>query len=316
MMKINFLPRYGREAASSRIRVFAIAEELNRQGLADATVCETDAVSFDCDVLVIQKRSCPPMLPSLAIPSIVFDYDDLLPELLPNAAQCSRAITFDSKERMNRSLPIRWEPEGPLASSANQAIFRHLRDYPKFHVLPDCIDYAPVEPLPASDRFVGPVWFGNYGNFNCSDIAMAWGGPFGIVSDRPPANIAGAEFHQWDYDSLPRVLRNYGVAMLSHLDQDQGKSNNKLIAAVTLGVPCIVGHSLAYEELLRECDLSEFIMHHPADVRGALQDLGTQAGRQAYLDKIQPLVWQRYRAEVVARDAKRIYQQAWEGATK
>ena len=314
-MKISFIPRYDRNAASSRIRVYALAEEIARQGLAEVTVHAAypsiDALPIG-DLAVIQK--CPlPQWRAGEVP-VVYDYDDDLPELIGAAANISKAFTVDTRARLDAVFPININLKGPLTGAENRAALAWIDKYKRGHVLPDCIDYSPAEPLPASPQMIGPCWFGNYGNYNCQWMADAVKqisptAPIGIISDREwPIAGSTAIWQRWSYESFPAALRSFGVAMLSHKGQDQAKSNNKLIAAITLGVPCIVGQgSPSYEELLEECGLSRFVVRTAADVRDSLRELSAVEGRQAYLDKIQDLVWHRYHVSAIAKQAMEIY---------
>ncbi len=312
-VNLQFVPKYGREAASSRIRVFMLAEEISRQQLADVSVVEPGGNPLGLirpDVIVVQKRDMTGLSQTNSLTTLVFDYDDDLPQLLPPAARICKGITVDTTARLAKAFPIDIRLEGSLNSPENQRLLDWVKSYPRGFVLPDCIDYAPEKPLPAVDHPAVLCWFGNHGNYNCQGIADAWGKGYVVISDRPQEGRGSIGFEQWLYDSFPTVLRNCGIAMLSHFGQDQAKSNNKLIAAVTFGVPVIVGAgSPSYEELLRECDLGQFICRVPQDVRDCMRELATQAGRQAYLDKIQPLVWERYHVSAIARQAMKIYRE-------
>jgi hypothetical protein len=74
-----------------------------------------------------------------------------------------------------------------------------------------------------------------------------------------------------------------------------------MIAAVTLGVPCIVNESPAYEALARAAGLDWAIVRDAVELREAWTRLQDATERKRYLDAVQPYVWDLYRPEVIAR---------------
>jgi hypothetical protein len=157
------------------------------------------------------------------------------------------------------------------------------------HVIPDPIDYEDGPPKPPNPEARGVVWFGNYPNFESVREVMRHyqrvGERIGAISDLSPerANMPGLELIPWSYDTFPEELRKWSGCVLSHKGADQAKSENKLVAAIYLGVMPAYVCGPAYLALL-----------------GKLKGLSV-ADAQAY-------IWENYRAEVIARKAMEVYE--------
>lgn len=265
------LPRYSVAAASSRLRVFHLAAAVNRLGLAKcifADVCNPD-------VVFMQKLDSPAIVRGHQ--RALYDFDDIWPiALLEDAASEVRAFTTDTAGH-GALAPKQWE------------------------LLPDMIDYEPFAPKNAAPADGRLVWFGNYPNYasvsRLMEAAASFCSPF-TISD---AQVSDRINFTWNYGLFPRSLRFGGTALLSHSGADSGKSANKMIAAVTLGVPCIVNESPAYEALARSVGLDWAIVRNPLELRGAWERLQYPTERSRYLADIQPYVWDTYRPEVIAR---------------
>lgn len=266
-MRISMIPRYDRNAASSRLRVFAIGKQLERMG-------HTIAIGgplAGSDVFFFQKTDSVNRLPA------IYDFDDDWPRnILQDAAASGAAFTTDT------------EYHALQVALAN-----------KVYIFPDPIDYEPIEPLPAADP-KSLAWFGNYPCFeSVRELFEGLNVPRVVITDR---NLSQYAFHlPWRYREFPATLRTCGTAFLSHANMDPGKSNNKLTAAVTLGVPVIIGRgSPSYEALAHEAGLDWAIVSTPEELAAVWYRLQFADVRADYLKRIQPLVWERYRVEVVA----------------
>lgn len=278
-MKISFVPRYTIAAASSRLRVFTLIDALNRLGLADARV----GLEGNPDLIVLQKADDPAVFTRVFGRAVIYDYDDIWgPEALGRGAAIARLFTSDTLIHAEYSAAIR-RPYGVGCE-----------------LLPDPIDYEPQAPLPASEND-GLVWFGNKANFESarglfeSAASLA---RLGTICEGPVSQ--SAEHINWSREDFAAVLRRFGTAFLSHRGADQGKSANKMIAAVTLGIPCIVSESPAYEALARACGLDWCVVRTAEELQAAYQRLSDPVERGKYLAAIQPFVWENYRADAIA----------------
>lgn len=264
------LPRYGEWAASSRLRVLKLAEAVNNAALARCVVGPIP----DPDVVYMQKLASPDIVRGHR--RALYDFDDIWDaSLLADAASAVQAFTSDTAGH-GALAPKRWE------------------------LLPDMIDYdpaAPMVPAPASAL----CWFGNYPNYESVSRLMKAAGEFCATMTISDKQVSDAPNVRWNYADFPADLRTCGTALLSHAGADRGKSANKMIAAVTLGVPCIVNESPAYEALARAVGLDWAIVRDARELRGVWGRLQDAAERKRYLDAIQPLVWELYRPETIAR---------------
>jgi hypothetical protein len=207
----------------------------------------------------------------------LYDFDDLWDgDLLKEAAISVRAFTVDTPTH-GELAPKCWE------------------------LLPDMIDYEPTAPMEPRAPNGSLCWFGNYPNFASVARLMDAASEFCATFTIADKQVCGRPNLDWDYELFPKCLRCADVALLSHAGADPGKSANKMIAAVTLGVPCIVNESPAYEALARAVGLDWAIVRNPAELREAWNRLQDERERKQYLDAIQPYVWGLYRPEVIAR---------------
>lgn len=276
MLKIQMLPRYTAAAASSRLRVYHLAGEMNSLGLADCHLGRDLPAGWTPDVVYMQKLGSAELIRGHA--RALYDFDDIWdPGLLAEAAEHVQAFTVDTPGH------------GSLAPK-------------RCELVPDMIDYGMQRPWPAASAANRICWFGNAPNFESARRLMLSAVDYAyveVISERPP----DAPFYwtRWSYESFTLDLRSSGTAFLSHAGADHGKSANKMIAAITMGVPCIVHDSPAYEQLARVAGLNDFIVKTAGELRAAWRRLQDTTERERYLDAIQPIVWSLYRPERIAR---------------
>jgi len=276
-VRISWLPRYGPEAASTRIRVHTVHAALD--GLCESVIGYDDSA----DVLIVQKAVDHGVFDQAASFNgrVVYDFDDVMDQAVLRRAE--EVAEFFTTDTVGRKSAVRGRCE----------------------VVPDSIDYAPAAPWPPGVG-QGAVWFGNYPNFESARWMVtsltASGVPVRAIADLT-AERAGLpiEIVPWTYDTFVAELRKSGVAILSHGDSDPFKSNNKMCAAITLGVPCIVNGSSAYSALADSCGLSWSVASGPEELLGAYERLADPAERHDYLAASQPLVWETWNARAVAR---------------
>jgi hypothetical protein len=276
-VKIAWLPRYGRDAASSRIRVYAVHEAMVKW-------CSS-GIGFDesADVLMVQKAVDPGIfiLAEAFHGRVVYDFDDLMdPSVMRRAHEVADLFTTDTEGRRRDT----WK---------------------RCEVIPDCIDYDPSAPWPAS-RGEGAAWFGNYPNFESArwmvETLIRLGVQVRLISDLAPEHVQlPVEIVRWTYGDFVQELRKANVAILSHASSDPDKSNNKMTAAITFGVPCIIHDSRAYSELAHACGLDWVDVSGPAQLIEAFWRLQDPVERQKYLVAAQSLIWDQYCARSIAR---------------
>lgn len=266
-MKICWLPLYDERGASSRLRVFALHEQLLRMGHESVIGWAEDA-----DVAVVQKHQDPGKLERLARHRglRIYDCDD---EQDIWQVTCD-VITTDTEIHAN------WASE-QCSPSVDRIV-----------TIPDPIDFCPPAPY-GPTQGTSVVWFGHP-----STLTVQVRSRLHAMSDHGVPTVTLV----WNHDSFARDLRQAGVAYLSHAGQDQGKSNNKAIAAITHGLPVVGESSEAYRELLEGAGVGWAYVHDEAEALGAVEVLlRDKDERQRYLDKVQPFIWARWHPMVVAR---------------
>lgn len=281
-MKVAWIPRYRvQEAASSRIRVYYLHKTLLERSIE--SVLEFNPTA---DVLVIQKAASKSILEAISDfkGKIIFDYDDVdVCQLKYFNDVVSRAdlITVDT----------------PLRRTAVQA----LRLNKPVAVLPDCIDYD-LEPLPLS-RADSLCWFGYGPNmasvYGMLEGAVEEGYDVRVITDCSAARPVEVECTCWNFETFIEDLRRSGIALLSHEGGDDAKSNNKMLVAVTAGLPVIAGPSSSYEEILLEYDLDYAYCESEDAFADALRRLSDLGERRDYLRAIQSDLFRRFNRRAV-----------------
>lgn len=225
-MKIGYYPAGGRDLASSRLRVYAIADVLAARGHA-VTFNPSDPLS--CDVVVVQKRGdCAEIMARCQAAGVrtVFDVDDYL-----EGFDVSRADVVTADTPAKRTL------------------------YPQAVIIPDALDAgtnAPVKTAHA-DTFTRAVWFGNAENLYhiqpAASACDALGIDLTVITDldraAPRAETYGVRGVQWTPFSVDAELIEADVVLLPFV-LDGGawsrawvtsKSANRVLKAWALGLP-------------------------------------------------------------------------------
>jgi hypothetical protein len=272
-LRLSWLPRYSDAYASSRLRVFTLHRELLAQGHDSRIGFDADA-----DVLIVQKHEPGEAMDRAAgfKGLVVYDFDDVMSdEAMRRAADVADVVTTDTIGHLAWALP--------RIGTVRTAI------------VPDPIDYYPAGSAPASTG-AGAVWLGasdNYGSATWMvDPLLEAGVPVVTITD--VAVDPRTTFRKWTLDTCPSDVRAAAVAILSHRGGDQGKSVNRMIAAINLGVPCIVGFSREYEALARTMGLEWSIAESEAGVVELYRRLTSEPARSAYLAAAQPYVWDQF----------------------
>ena len=263
-------------AASSRLRCFVLARELQRLG------CSVQ-LGFDASVLpallYVQKTSSPEIIAHArrvraSGGHVVFDIDDWgdalpwvqsQPELLAGLLAHCDAVSVDTAMRAE--------------VLAREAAYR---DVPAFWVVPDPVDYiddAAIAPARDPARRAAGCWFGNGPNLPPAlpyiQAAMA--------SDRLERFdiITNAQFvpqmqqawpmlgvEAWQLETFPQRLREHDFCLLIHDTGLEGiqKSNNKMLAALGQGVVPLVSNTPAYAETAARVGLPELVLEHTGDI--------------------------------------------------
>lgn len=227
-MKFSIIPRYPTWGASSRLRAWTLGRSLVSLGHSVSFTLDSSA-----DVLLIQK-----MVSS---------------DWMRNAEGFAGKVVYDFDDReVYASLP-EWEHIADLLLTDTEG---HAGESGvKCSVLPDPIDFCPSSPLPWVPDGKGVVWFGHHLNYGAAEDALRFAHQLGqgvrvISGPDVRASLPDyAEFVQFDQATISDELRHSSFVILSHDKGDPYKSNNKMICAITHGLPCIVSQTPEYMRL-------------------------------------------------------------------
>jgi glycosyltransferase involved in cell wall biosynthesis len=303
-MRIGLFPAHDDSTASSRIRVFTLQRSLEALGhdarLRDAT---------GADVLVIQKRATSGTLKVAGEARrngalIVYDVDDvdrdlwltIAPNVLYRLLQKVDLVTTDTAG--HRDILIRDYAAAPV------------------EIVDDTIDYYPTGPVTPSvipDSPLRVLWFGNVANISLFEnyarvlktipdveiVAVTNASSVADLSQR----IKGVSFVPWSRESFVGILQSCALSVLPHdgSDKDRAKSNNRMIASITWGVPAIVSRTIEYERTAREAGVTPALFNDETELVAAIEHFRSREARRAYLAAAQPEIWRLYSPEAVAR---------------
>jgi glycosyltransferase involved in cell wall biosynthesis len=110
------------------------------------------------------------------------------------------------------------------------------------------------------------------------------------------------KFLPWNLDNFTSVLQTFDIACLMHDGDiyDRAKGNNKMISAITWGVPAVVSRTPEYERTAKEAGIEDALFSDERELVAAIERLRDPAARENYLERAQGSVWQRYAPQVIA----------------
>lgn len=282
-IRVSLIPWAGREVASSRIRVFALEKALNAMPGVEAGIWLTQA-----DVAVAQKLSDPRDMDAVGKAEFglrVYDFDDPMSmDVMKLAHEVCDAFTTDTDGHRQWYLD---------------------RGFTKpCLVVPDCVDYveAPLAPVEASGS---AVWFGNKENevavHEMATDLMDAGVRVGFISNQHGGYDPRLQLVRWGRLTLVEDLRSFGTCLLSHSGLPPGKSNNKMTAAISLGLPCIAEAGCCYEDLLVELGIAELLVYGDWTAVDAFRYAEDPGFREHEFPYVQQAVWDVYSPAAVAK---------------
>ena len=304
-MRIAIFPAHPDDsAASARIRAFTLAKSLMALGhdvrMRDATGAE---------VVFVQKRVTPATVDVVRDAKrsgalIVYDVDDLgrdlwyfvAPRVLHRLLALIDVVTTDT--------------------SAHRDLL--LRDYgiDQVAVVPDAIDYYPTGPVRPAITDAPPLrvlWFGNVANIRLFEKyanVLAGTAEVELVAitnasaiERLAERLPRVRFLRWSRNDFVAMLQSCALSILPHdgTENDRAKSNNRMIASITWGVPALVSRTPDYERTAVDAGVPEAVFDGAGELTTIVEHFRSAAARTAYLDTAQPDIWRRYSPEAVAR---------------
>lgn len=297
-VRLLAVPIAGRETASSRIRLYDLAAKLPGRFVTtivrprdDADLHRHDPGGFD--VVYVQKDAGPTVVDfcrraaGAGVP-VVYDIDDdfgAWPGMAEEAlCGLARTVTVDSRGRAS-------------------TLTRHARAEPV--VLPCMIDLADEAARPGlRPPRRGITTVASFGNRVSLRHTMPYLDAVPAAIDTyvigPPdaaSELPGLRLVPFSLGSFVADLLAADVFVLAHGEQEAPlKDNNRLIMAMSLGVPSLVSPSPAYVEVLCELGLA-WLACRPEEVSGRLARLSkpavrAEAGRIGF-----EYAWANYRPE-------------------
>jgi|GEM_PF-842595 len=303
-MQFSLLPADTEDTASSRIRVYSLHRALVSLGHVSVL-----GPSPSAEFCFIQKRVTVKILEATRQAKangcvIFYDVDDL-----------GEALWYFVTERCFYEM-IRLADAVTTDTAGHREQLLQKYGATRVEVIPDTIDYYPSSPVRPPLREGKPLrvlWFGS-----SSNIALFEKYAFALTAlpdvevvvatnatdvSRYSAKYPHVSFVPWSRGSFVSTLQSCHLSFLMHDGSatDSAKSNNKMIASITWGVPAVVSRTPEYERTARETGVEETLFSNEAELRAAVERLRPREARLAYLDKAQPEIWRLYAPNAVAQ---------------
>lgn len=294
-MKILWIPYSGRSTASSRIRAFSVHDEIINHpdwGVTSSLDIETKEESWaENDVVVAQKTSDDATFDFLSSFKglRLYDFDDVMSLKVMQRADevCDAFITDTEGHRiwLQEKIGIR----------------------KRCLIIPDSVDYKVTGPMPIVQGSNEVAWFGNRENVSSilapASVLMSYGVEMTLISNVHANIYPWAKVVPWSLENFPSDLRKFGTCLLYHTGGDlNGKSANKMVAAMCMGVPCLVNSGCCYENLALEVGYEVSVVHDLADIYSIHQYLNNSTHvRNNLMPRVQQRIWGIYNPTRVAR---------------
>lgn len=303
-LHFSLFPAGGVEIASSRIRIYEFQSSLAKRGIQT-----TFGYSVKANVLLFQKKVTnenlwQARLAKLLGRVVIYDVDDL-----GDALWC-----WVSKSNFKKMLQI---ADVVTTSSMNQLDYlKSNYNVRKGYVVLSAIDYFPQEPVNSISRDGNKLqiaWFGNSSNIRLFEkyykvlLQIPSSDLYAIVDkDKVPEfsnKYPGVHFIPWALCTFVSSLQLFDLVCLMHDGEieDTAKSNNKMIASITCGVPAIVSRTPEYERTAREAGIEHAIFSDEAELQLVIERFRSNESRKQYLNISQPVIWNRYSPDSIAQ---------------
>lgn len=305
-LHISLFPAGGVDVASSRIRVYQMQSILAKLGVAT-----TFGYSLKANVLLFQKRLTRENLWQARVAKamgrlVIYDVDDLGAALW----------YYVREEHFREMLGI-----ADVIVTCSDGQKNHLVTEYKasnVQVVPTSIDYFPSQPVKsrkADSNRLRIIWFGSSSNLHLvekyidtlcnvenSELVVV-AGDHDIDLYRDKYSTKPIEFIPWSLCGFIQILQSCDLACLMHdgANEDLAKGNNKMIAAITWGVPAVVSRTPEYECTALEAGIDHAIFSNGDELLGAIARLRTGDARHNYLEVAQPSIWAKYSPETIVQ---------------
>jgi len=251
-------------------------------------------VSFDCDVLYVQKIAEPWVVEAASkavaegVP-VVYDIDD----------------DFGVWPGMDEAAMVELASRVTVDTEGRKALLGC--DPSKVRVVPpgvDYMDHAPP-PLEASGGVSGIVTFGS----NHSVVASrGWmdAAEVGEKTHIASIQLIPGKWVSWDLGTFVDELRSCDVCLLVHGDGADRRCANRLLAAMAAGVPTVTSDSMAYRRVLDSIGLGWLVARGPEWLAAPLRRLADPEMRMEVSRTFMEHAWGRHHPRVQAEALARV----------
>ena len=279
-------PVKDRGSASCRIRYYIFLENMPK---------EWEHKRYEhgkkCDLIYIQKKISDETINIImnaknrGIP-VIYDRDDIRrrwkEEKYDIVMDNVSAVTTDTEIRANA---IRKFTKTPV------------------YVIPDCLDYGvtPEHKIEIRDTITKVVTYGRWkGTEAAAPFFARCPYPTRYFCDRKLNALKGSKYKEWKLEKFLSRLRKCDVAIIAHKDSwvMPMKSNNRILVAMSIGLPVLALTSPAYDETLKAAGHPELIIKNPKQTKKKLKYLESPEVRQKISDDLFDYAWKNYRPEL------------------
>jgi len=303
-LHFSFFPAGRMDTASSRIRVYTFQKILAKHGIPSVLGYSLKANVFFFQKKVSLQNIWLARMAKAMGKIVIYDVDDSGEDLwawvpkknFQQMAGIADAVTVCSESQLKILTQ-----EGQIEK--------------KGVIIPNAVDYFPEAPVKRKqikhEKFK-LVWFGNGRNFGLFEKYLKAlhqipdAEIYVVVSNRFIQDFSArnplVKFLPWNVDNFISVLQQFDIACLMHDGDiyDMAKGNNKMISAITWGVPAVVSRTPEYERTAKEAGIEDALFSNDKELAEAIERLREPAAREKYLEKAQGPVWKLYAPEVIA----------------
>ena len=282
-------PVKDKDSASCRIRYYIFLENL-----PDGWKYERYKPGKPCDVIYIQKKTSDETIGIIrdarqrGIP-VVYDRDDIR----RNWKEERYDVVMDNVSAVTTDTEIR---------------AKEIRKFTKtpVYVVPDCLDYwvRPGNKIKIREGINKVVTFGRWKGVEAAAPYFArCSYPTYYFCDRKIVALHKSKLKKWNRKKFIQKLRKYDVAIVAHKNNwvMEMKSNNRLLVAMSIGMPVLAMQSPAYSETLEEAKHPELIVNSPKEVHKKLNYLKDSDVRREISQDLFSYAWTRYKPEESGR---------------
>lgn len=300
-ISIGFFPAGNNMTASSRIRIFSMLPYLDTLSIKYFIKPSLRHLIF-VNTVFIQKRITTEILKKTRLAKllrkkIIYDIDDF------------GSALFYSASPGNVKKMLMLADLITTGSDRQKEILETEYSVRNVRVLPEIIDYFPEKPVTQSDNSddrLRVIWFGLYDNF--STFAKY----IDILRKNPSIDIIVVtnskkvfelsqeypfiHFEPWSLETFIPILRSCQLSILTHegSNYDRAKTNNKMIASITWGVPAIVSNTPDYSGTAKKAGVENAVFSNSDELLEIIEKLKAPQARRTYLNSAQPVIWREH----------------------